>query len=79
VNQEYPAANRVQLNCESLYQKLSWTSSTCSKFEQHAATLDGLSIPGIPRGGSGETMQILLNEEPVDNALTAIVHSQELT
>ena len=75
INQEYPAANRVQLNFEIPLSEIIVDFFDLLKSNTHGyASMDYQFLEY--RAGDLVKLQILLNEEPVD-ALTAIVHSQD--
>ncbi len=75
VNQEYPAANRVQLNFEIPLSEIIVDFFDLLKSNTRGyASMDYQFLEY--RAGDLVKLQILLNEEPVD-ALTAIVHSQD--
>lgn len=75
INQEYPAANRVQLNFEIPLSEIIIDFFDLLKSNTHGyASMDYQFLEY--RAGDLVKLQILLNEEPVD-ALTAIVHSQD--
>lgn len=75
VNQEYPAANRVQLNFEIPLSEIIVDFFDLLKSNTRGyASMDYKFLEY--RAGDLVKLQILLNEEPVD-ALTAIVHSQD--
>ncbi len=75
VNQEYPAANRVQLNFEIPLSEIIIDFFDLLKSNTRGyASMDYQFLEY--RAGDLVKLQILLNEEPVD-ALTAIVHSQD--
>jgi len=75
INQEYPAANRVQLNFEIPLSEIIIDFFDLLKSNSRGyASMDYQFLEY--RAGDLVKLQILLNEEPVD-ALTAIVHSQD--
>jgi GTP-binding protein LepA len=75
VDQEYPAANRVQLNFEIPLSEIIVDFFDLLKSNTRGyASMDYQFLEY--RAGDLVKLQILLNEEPVD-ALTAIVHSQD--
>ncbi len=75
INQEYPAANRVQLNFEIPLSEIIVDFFDLLKSNTRGyASMDYQFLDY--RAGDLVKLQILLNEEPVD-ALTAIVHSQD--
>ena len=75
VNQEYPAAHRVQLNFEIPLSEIIVDFFDLLKSNTRGyASMDYQFLEY--RAGDLVKLQILLNEEPVD-ALTAIVHSQD--
>ena len=75
VDQEYPAANRVQLNFEIPLSEIIIDFFDLLKSNTRGyASMDYQFLEY--RAGDLVKLQILLNEEPVD-ALTAIVHSQD--
>ena len=75
MNQEYPAANRVQLNFEIPLSEIIVDFFDLLKSNTRGyASMDYQFLEY--RAGDLVKLQILLNEEPVD-ALTAIVHSQD--
>ncbi len=75
INQEYPAANRVQLNFEIPLSEIIIDFFDLLKSNTRGyASMDYQFLDY--RAGDLVKLQILLNEEPVD-ALTAIVHSQD--
>ena len=75
VDQEYPAANRVQLNFEIPLSEIIVDFFDLLKSNTRGyASMDYQFLEY--RTGDLVKLQILLNEEPVD-ALTAIVHSQD--
>ncbi len=75
VDQEYPAANRVQLNFEIPLSEIIVDFFDLLKSNTRGyASMDNQFLEY--RAGDLVKLQILLNEEPVD-ALTAIVHSQD--
>ena len=75
VDQEYPAANRVQLNFEIPLSEIIVDFFDLLKSNTRGyASMDYQFLDY--RAGDLVKLQILLNEEPVD-ALTAIVHSQD--
>lgn len=75
INQEYPAANRIQLNFEIPLSEIIVDFFDLLKSNTHGyASMDYQFLEY--RAGDLVKLQILLNEEPVD-ALTAIVHSQD--
>lgn len=75
INQEYPAANRVQLNFEIPLSEIIVDFFDLLKSNTRGyASMDYQFLEY--RAGDLVKLQILLNEEPVD-ALTAIVHSQD--
>ena len=75
INQEYPAANRVQLNFEIPLSEIIIDFFDLLKSNSRGyASMDYQFLEY--RAGNLVKLQILLNEEPVD-ALTAIVHSQD--
>ena len=75
IDQEYPAANRVQLNFEIPLSEIIVDFFDLLKSNTRGyASMDYQFLDY--RAGDLVKLQILLNEEPVD-ALTAIVHSQD--
>jgi len=75
IDQEYPAANRVQLNFEIPLSEIIVDFFDLLKSNTRGyASMDYQFLEY--RAGDLVKLQILLNEEPVD-ALTAIVHSQD--
>lgn len=75
IDQEYPAANRVQLNFEIPLSEIIVDFFDLLKSNTRGyASMDYQFLEY--RSGDLVKLQILLNEEPVD-ALTAIVHSQD--
>jgi len=75
IDQEYPAANRVQLNFEIPLSEIIVDFFDLLKSNTRGyASMDYHFLDY--RAGDLVKLQILLNEEPVD-ALTAIVHSQD--